>query len=99
MDPDSDPQHWKKYLWRHPIGSAHKAVGRTSNTCGAEIRQLDVACIGEQDVPGFNIPETQAVLVRNAEIKSVVDPERVSPGPGLIHASHSGSAPKKSQVP
>jgi hypothetical protein len=95
--PRSTVELWEKkvrYLWCHPIGCAYKAVGRTSNTCGAEIRQLDVACIGEQDVPGFNIPETQTVLVRNQKY-NVVDPERVNPDPCLIHSSHSRPALKK----
>ena len=45
------------YLWRHPVGCPHEAVGRALDARRAEIREFNVPVVRHQDVAGFDVPK------------------------------------------
>ena len=49
--------HGEDHLWRHPVGSSHKTVGRARNGGGSEIREFDVTRVSQQDVASLDVPE------------------------------------------
>ena len=56
--------HGKDHLWRHPVRSSHKTIGRAGNGCRAEIRQFDVANICEKNVPRLDVPVDSGLRVQ-----------------------------------
>ena len=50
--------HGEDHLGRHPVRRPHEAVGRTRDGRGPEVRQLDVAGVGEENVASLDIPAT-----------------------------------------
>ena len=56
--------HGKNDFRRHPIWRSYKAVGGAGNGCRAKVCELDVADVGEEDVPGLDVSVDSCLCVQ-----------------------------------
>ena len=59
--------HGKDHLGGHPVGRPHEAVGGTGDGRGAEVGQLDVTGVSEEDVAGLDVSVDPQLTVKVVE--------------------------------